>query len=170
MAPPLNPPGILRPRRLRAGHHGWLVLAALLSGLARADGPAAVPLLPAYQQECAACHLAYPPDLLPKASWQRLMANLPRHFGTDASLDPAATAALATWLDAHAGTYKKVQREAAPPPQDRITRAPWFQREHREIAAAVWQRPAVGSAANCAACHSGAAQGRFNEHEVRVPR
>ncbi len=48
-----------------------------------------VPLLPKYQQECAACHVAYPPGLLPAASWQRVMDNLPRHYGTDASLDPA---------------------------------------------------------------------------------
>jgi len=40
-----------------------------------------------YQQECAACHLAYPPGLLPAASWQRPMGNLPKHFGTEASLD-----------------------------------------------------------------------------------
>ena len=27
--------------------------------------------------------------MLPAASWQRLMNNLPRHHGSDASLDPA---------------------------------------------------------------------------------
>ncbi len=98
-----------------------------------------MPLLPNYQHECGACHLAYPPGLLPAASWQRLMANLPRHFGTDASLDAVAGPAIANWLTANAGTYKKV-REA--PPQDRISRADWFVREHREVGTAVWQRPA----------------------------
>lgn len=170
MAQLLNPGLRFRPQGSRLWPRGLLVLAALLPGLARADGPKPVPMLPAYQQECAACHLAYPPGLLPKASWLRLMAHLPRHFGTDASLDPAATTALGAWLDAHAGTYKKVQREAAPPPEDRITRSAWFQREHREFDATVWKRPAIGSASNCAACHTSAAQGRFNEHEVRVPR
>ena len=46
-------------------------------------------LLPAYVQECGSCHVPYPPGLLPNESWQRLMANLPQHFGTDASLDAA---------------------------------------------------------------------------------
>jgi hypothetical protein len=124
-------------------------------------------LLPGYRQECAACHLAYPPGLLAAASWQRVMSTLPRHFGTDASLDAASTKALATWLAANAGTYKRV-REA--PPEDRITRSAWFTRKHDEVPAAAWKRPAVKSPANCSACHAQADQGDFNEHNVRIPR
>ena len=136
---------------------------------ARADKVAA-PTLPAYQQECAACHLAYPPGLLPAASWQRLMANLPRHFGTDASLDAATQKSLSGWLAANAGSYKKVARDPAPPPEDRISKAPWFLSEHRKVSASTWQRKAIGSPSNCAACHTGAAQGRFSEHELRIPQ
>ena len=154
---------------------GWraalTALGSLLIALpaARADSVAA-PKLPAYSQECGACHLAYPPGLLPAASWQRLMVGLPKHFGSDASLDPATRQALADWLTAHAGSFKKVARDPTPPPQDRISQSPWFVREHRELPAAVWKRPAVGSAANCAACHAGAAQGRFSEHDINIPK
>ena len=74
---------------------------------------------------------------------------------------------LATWLSANGGTYKRV-REA--PPEDRITRSAWFVRKHDEVPSAVWKRPAVKSAANCAACHTQADQGDFNEHTVRIPR
>ncbi len=126
-----------------------------------------LPLLPTYQQECAACHLAYPPGLLPAASWQRLTANLPKHFGTDASLDPATVSELNRWLVANAGTYKRV-REV--PPEDRITRSAWFVRKHDEVPAAAWKRASVKSAANCAACHGGAEKGDFNEDLVRIPR
>ena len=147
-----------------------LALAALTSaGAALADGDRAprVAPIPAYTQECGACHLAYPPGLLPAASWQRLMTNLPRHFGTDASLDTTTTAALSAWLAANAGTRKKASVE---PPQDRISLAPWFVREHREVSAADWKRPAIKSAANCAACHTQAAQGDFSERQIRIPR
>ena len=53
-----------------------------------------VPLLPQYQQECAACHVAYPPGMLPAASWQRLIDNLPVPVGPSVGLgavrpDPA---------------------------------------------------------------------------------
>lgn len=145
------------------------LLAAIgISHTARADGDKRmVPLLPKYQQECAACHVAYPPGMLPSGSWTRLMANLPQHYGTDASLDPAAVKELGTWLNAHAGTYKRV-REA--PPQDRITRSAWFIRKHDEVSAATWKLPAVKSAANCAACHTRADKGDFDDDNVRIPK
>ncbi|WP_066343167.1 diheme cytochrome c [Azohydromonas lata] len=127
--------------------------------------PASVPK--AYTQECGACHTAYPPGLLPAASWQRLMTGLDQHFGTDASLDEATVKQLATWLQANAGTYKRVRSEA--PPQDRITQSAWFKREHRGIDAAVWSHASVRSAANCAACHSGAERGNFSERGLRFP-
>lgn len=146
-----------------------LALSGALLAPAQADR-LAVPQLKAYQAECGACHLAYPPGLLPAASWQRLMADLPRHFGTDASVDAATLKQLSDWLAAHAGSYKKVARQPAPPPEDRITRAAWFVREHDEVPPATWKLPAVKRAANCAACHTGAEQGDFSEHHVRIPR
>ena len=126
-----------------------------------------VPLLPKYQQECAACHLAYPPGMLPAASWKRVMANLPQHYGTDASLDPATVKELSTWLGANAGTYKHVGAE---PPQDRITTSSWFERKHREVAPQVWKRAAIGSRANCAACHTRADKGEFDDDNIRIPK
>lgn len=126
-----------------------------------------VPLLPAYQQECASCHVAYPPGLLPSASWQRLMGSLSRHYGVDASLDPATTKELSTWLAANAGSLRRVREE---PPQDRITRSAWFLRKHDEVPARTWKLPAVKSPSNCSACHTQADQGDFNEHNVRIPR
>lgn len=128
---------------------------------------AAVPLLPSYKTECSACHLAYPPGLLPAASWQRLLNGLPHHFGADASLDPAVVKELSGWLSTYAATGR---RAAQAPPEDRITRSAWFTRQHDEVPAATWQRASIKSASNCAACHTGAEQGDFNEHHVRIPR
>jgi hypothetical protein len=129
---------------------------------------AAAPMLPKYRQECGSCHVPYPAGMLPAASWRRVMDNLPRHYGTDASLDSATAAELSRWLAEHAGTYRRAAQE--PPPQDRITRSAWFLRKHDEVPAATWKLPAVKSAANCTACHSQADQGDFNEHRVRIPR
>ena len=150
-----------------------ILAASLLAAVllpARADSPGLrVPLLPKYEQECAACHIAYPPGLLPAVSWQRLMGSLERHFGTDASLDAASVQEIAQWLQQHAGTYKRV---AEAPPENRITRSAWFLRKHRadEVPPELWRHAAVKSAANCAACHTQAAQGRFDEHDIRLPR
>jgi nitrate/TMAO reductase-like tetraheme cytochrome c subunit len=139
-----------------------------MSAGAWAEGAPRVPLNAKYSQECSSCHVAFAPGMLPAVSWQRLMANLPKHFGTDASLDPATNKEIATWLNTNAGTYKRVT--AAAPPDDRISRSPWFIRKHDEVAASVWQRPAIKSAANCSACHPQADKGDFNEHSVRIPK
>jgi hypothetical protein len=63
-----------------AEHHGWFADSRML----------AQDLL--FRAECGSCHLAYPPGLLPAASWQRIMIRLEGHFGDDASLDPATAA------------------------------------------------------------------------------
>jgi cytochrome c553 len=126
-----------------------------------------VSLLPRYQTECAACHIAYPPELLPAASWQRLMTHLPNHFGTDASLDPVLMKELSHWLSANAATSRSAGES---PAEDRITRSAWFTRQHDEVSAATWKRPSIKSASNCAACHKRADEGDFNEHNVRIPR
>ena len=114
---------------------GGLGLAGGLSS-AWADGRGMqVQLLPLYKQECAACHMAYPPGMLPAASWGRIMRGLEHHFGVDAALAPDQVQQVSTWLQAHAGTYKRV-REA--PAQDRITQSAWFVHKHREVASPVW--------------------------------
>lgn len=147
-----------------------LALAGVLlcATLAHADdGGTRVPLLPKYQQECAACHIAYPPGILPAVSWQRLMGSLDKHYGSDASLDAASVREIGGWLQTHAGTYKRV-REV--PPQDRITASAWFVRKHREVDPLIWKHPAVKSPANCAACHSRADSGSFREREITFPK
>lgn len=145
-----------------------LLLAALaLPALADEHGRASAPMPAAVTQECGGCHVAYPAWLLPAASWQALMAGLPRHFGSDASLDATTTAQIGGWFAANAGSGKRARET---PPEHRITRSAWFQREHREVSTATWSRPAVKTAANCAACHPGAGQGDFNEHAVHIPR
>ena len=77
-----------------------LALMALTTlGTAQADGHRLnVPLLPKYQQECAACHMAYPPGMLPAGSWARMTRTLDKHYGTDASLDDASVREISQWL------------------------------------------------------------------------
>ena len=141
-------------------------LGAVPAAMAESD-KSTVLLLPKYQQECVACHLAFPPGMLSSASWRRIMTTLPQHYGTDASLDPATVKELTAWLSANAGTYKRVTPTS---PDDRITTTGWFVREHRGVAPDVWKRTAVGSRANCIACHTSADKGDFNDDSIRIPR
>ena len=150
-------------------------------GEARGDGGAS-DLMPRtanknWQQECSSCHLAYPPSLLPKASWRGVMAGLEQHFGENASLDPATRADILRFLETYAadsGSSRmgdKVMRRAAPDAAPlRITETRWFVREHHDVSRTTWSRKSIGSAANCAACHREAERGVFDEDTVRIPK
>jgi mono/diheme cytochrome c family protein len=153
-------------RLIRPGLAALLGLAAL--GAAHADSGRMMPrdVPKAYIAECAACHTAYAPGLLPARSWQRIMGGLDKHYDTDASLDEATVKQLSTWLQANAGTYKRVNEE---PPQDRLTRSAWFERKHDDIPPSVWKHTAIKSAANCGACHTGADRGDFDDDHIRLP-
>lgn len=148
---------------------------SLSAGAAHGDG--GENMLPrlsnkAWQQECASCHVAYPPGLLPKASWRRMMSGLDKHFGEDASLDPATQADILKFLEANAAnsSSKVLRRMAANEAPLRITETRWFKHEHDEVPRATWARKSVGSAANCAACHRQAEQGNYNEDSIRIPK
>jgi nitrate/TMAO reductase-like tetraheme cytochrome c subunit len=143
------------------------MLVGSFAGLAHAERGYEVAPNAKHQQECSSCHVAYPPGLLPAASWGRIMGGLNKHFGTDASLDDASTREIGAWLKANAGTGRRGSEE---PPQDRISKSNWFVRQHDEVSASTWKRTSIGSAANCSACHGGAAKGDFNEHAVRIPK
>jgi hypothetical protein len=143
-----------------------MVLLVISHG-AMAGGRLATPPNDRWKTECASCHIAYPPPLLPAQSWKQLMSQLDKHFGADASLDSAAAADIGAYLERYSGS----RRRAEPPPGSlRITETAWFVHEHDEVPAASWKRPAVKSAANCAACHTTAEQGDFRKRNIRIPR
>lgn len=118
-----------------------------------------------WQSECGECHVAYPPGMLPAASWRVLMSGLNKHFGSDASLDKATVREISDFLEKNAG-----RRRHESPPLLRITETRWFIHEHDEIAERTWKNPRIKSPANCAACHPGAESGNFNEHNIRIPK
>ena len=157
-----------------------IVLGLLFSSAAWADGNknlAPVASNPKWKNECSACHMAYPPALLPERSWRKMMAGLDRHFGQDASLDAATAREITTFLvnnSAERAGNKRAKKvlgslgsSEAPL---RISETAWFVHEHDEVSPQVWKRFKIGSPANCNACHQGAEQGNYSEHEIRIPR
>lgn len=166
------------------------IVLVSLSATALADKlrlPADAP--PAFQAECASCHVAYPPQLLTADDWRRVMASLDKHYGDNASLDEPTRRAIQDFLIRNAGSPSKVGaggHESVPPGADlprrvgaggtasaaalpRLTATPWFQRKHREVSRSDWAHPKVKTPANCAACHTQAAQGSYREREIVMP-
>lgn len=130
----------------------------------------------AYLTECGSCHMAYQPGMLPAASWRRIMGNLQDHFGDNAELDGPTRQHILGILEHNAadqvssGRSPGVARSLFGRAPLRFTETRYFRRKHHEIPARiVAQNPKVGSFANCGACHAGAKQGNYDEHQVRIP-
>lgn len=144
-----------------------LPLAALPAAADGDEGGGMAPVThPATKAECSACHIAYPPGFLPARSWTAIMTTLDNHFGEDASLDAAARDEIEAWLVANAadarGAARGLSGVAATAVPLRISELPWFLREHEgEVSASMKAR--AKSMANCAACHSGAERGIFED-------
>ncbi len=124
------------------------LLLALAALPAAADG-VRVPDPPVYSAECGSCHVPYPPQLLSAPAWRQLMAGLDKHFGSDASLEPALAGEIGQFLAEHAGRRGGTAL--------RITETRWFLKEHRK------EIPAGKNPADCAACHRGAEKGIYED-------
>ena len=130
-----------------------------------------------YKEECGSCHFPYQPGLLPARSWNRVMAGLADHFGENAELNAADAQKLTDYLVKNAAdtsNYKRSVRIAGSLKSSdaplRISETRYFQRKHHELSARmVKDNPKVRSFSNCELCHTKAAQGSYNEHQVKVP-
>ncbi len=130
-----------------------------------------------YKAECASCHFAYQPGLLPQRSWKKLMANLEDHFETDASLDTNDTKILLNYLLKNAADvstgYKRSRKISRSIAKDNtpvaVSDTPYFKKEHREIAKRLIEQKEVKSIANCTACHTTAEKGLYGERYIDIP-
>lgn len=153
------------------GARGWLADLAGPTGIRPVDNPL-------YAAECGSCHFAYPPGLLPEASWRKLMSNLSEHFGENAELAPETQKLVTDYLvqgaaEQDSGWIARNQLRSikgAGEPVQRITETTYFISKHDELPPRVWRdNPKVGSMSNCSACHTKADNGSFDEHQVRIP-
>lgn len=148
-----------------------MLLAAFVPFAAQADKlrmPADAP--PAFQAECASCHVAFPPALMTAEDWRRVMASLDKHYGDNASLDDKTRQIIEDFLARNAGSAVKVGAgRTASGTLPRLTATPWFTRKHHEVGPADWRHAKVKSPANCAACHTRAAEGSYREREIVMP-
>lgn len=125
---------------------------------------------PLVREECGSCHLAFAPSMLPAKSWARIMGDLENHFGTDASIDPAANLRITRYLSENSADTggqrygaKLIRGVSSESPPLRITELPKWVREHSGISARTWKRKDVGTKSNCLACHLDAERGYYDE-------
>ncbi len=127
---------------------------------------------PLYVDECGSCHMAYPAQLLPTASWQKVMQGLEDHFGENAEVDATTRQALENYLfkASSSGSYQKLFRNLGNQAPLRITELPYFVHEHDEIPSRfIRANDKVSSLSQCNACHQKAERGQFDEDDVIIP-
>lgn len=130
-----------------------------------------------WREECGSCHLAFHPGLLPARSWQKVMSEQSRHFGTDLALDDATSKELLAFMLGNAAENSsreaafKINRSIKPEATPlRITETPYWVNKHRSIDETGWRSDKVKSKTNCAACHLDAETGTFEDAAMRIPR
>ena len=128
-----------------------------------------------FKQECGACHFAYQPGLLPAGSWQKILSNLPSHFGEEVSLGHEQKERLSTYLQANAAENssakraRKILKSLRGQTPLRITETPYIVEKHHKLDPSVFARPSVGSRSQCNACHPKAEQGNYDDDFVNIP-
>jgi hypothetical protein len=131
---------------------------------------------PTYKEACGACHFAYQPELLPSASWTRILANLGDHFGETVELDESSKKVISDFLisngaeNSSAKRAVKIMWSIGNQVPLRITDIPYIRKKHHKISSDVLNRKSIGSLSNCPACHTTAEKAIYDDDNVRIPK
>jgi len=128
-----------------------------------------------YTETCGECHFAYQPELLPSASWLKILNQLDDHFGEEIEADLDTIETISAYLKSNAAENssakrsKKIMRSLGNRVPIRIVDIPYIRKKHHELDPAVFKRKAIGSLSNCAACHTTAMKGIYDDDDVKIP-
>ena len=131
---------------------------------------------PIYKEECGACHFVYQPELLPSASWMKILNQLDDHFGEEIELDPDSKKIISDYLNSNGAENSsakravKIMRSLGTHVPMRITDIPYIREKHHELNPEVLKRESIGSLSNCIACHTTAEKGIYEDDNVKIPQ
>jgi hypothetical protein len=129
-----------------------------------------------YNTECGACHFVYQPELLPSASWVKILDQVGDHFGEEIELDLDSKKILSDYLKSNSAEKSsakravKIMRSLGNHVPMRISEIPYIREKHHELSSKVFNRDSIGSLSNCIACHTTAEKGIYEDDNVKIPR
>lgn len=141
-----------------------------------ASGRVLVPTDGAYIKECGTCHTAFSPELLPAASWRKVMQGLEDHFGESAKLEGSTQHAITWYLVGHAADRATNDQSRAIMgslrPNEaplRITQVPYIAGLHAAVLDPVWNgNPRPKTLTECGVCHHDVKFGEFRTKSFHV--
>ncbi len=102
-----------------------------------------------YLENCASCHVALPPEVLPSETWRRLLLEPEQHYGQQ--LKPLiGPTLLVMWEYLRTFSRPQAQKEQVP---YRVSESRFFKALHPRVK--FTEKVSIGS---CVSCHPGAAQ------------
>lgn len=135
--------------------------------------------LKAYADECSSCHYAYPPGLLPEASWRKLLAPaaLAKHFGENIEMKEGLRTELLNYAVTNAADKASAKRShkimaslTSGEAPERITEIAYIRRKHQEIPEKMIKgNPQVVALSQCDTCHTQAKTGNLDDDTVLIP-
>jgi hypothetical protein len=154
----------------------WLGVGVLSVPAYAASARVLVPTDGAYVKECTACHMAFSPELLPAASWRKVMGRLDDHFGESAKLDASMQRSITDYLVANAADRAANEQSRAimaslAPDQSplRITQVPYIAGLHAAVLDPIWNgTPRPKTLTECAVCHVKAQSGDYKIKDFSV--
>lgn len=128
-----------------------------------------------YKHECGACHMAFPPNILPAGSWKKMLSDLDDHFGDYAACDEKSRKEIEGFLVKNSA--EKILDEAGVKFLDtldnkdplRVTATAYWKKKHDDIKPEVYKRASITSRLNCTACHKWAEYGSFEDNDIHIP-
>jgi hypothetical protein len=128
-----------------------------------------------YKETCGECHLAYQPELLPSASWVKILNQLDDHFGEELAANPDTIETISNYVKTNGAEKSsakrsvKIMRSLGGQIPIRITDIPYIRNKHHELDPAIFKRKSIGSLSNCRACHTSAENGIYDDDDVKIP-
>jgi len=130
---------------------------------------------PVFYNECGDCHKVYPPYILPKRSWEKIMLGLENHRGekiTDENITKSQQASILEFLTQNAAETSK--REAAVKIMHSlgerrpkaITKTPYWRETHKDIPKSVYKQKKIKDKSNCIACHKDFEHGNLDDMNI----
>ena len=130
--------------------------------------------LEVFVEECASCHIIYPPHLLPKNAWNKIMDNLEEHFGDDASIDKDSNKIIREYLLKNSAQNSKKQvsinvlntyiEEIA------ISENKYWKDVHKNLEKSLFKSKKVKTKSNCKACHTNFENGIIENRDIDIPK
>lgn len=126
-----------------------------------------------FVSECASCHTLYPPNLLPKKSWEVLMSDLENHFGDDASLEEDETKNILEFLVKNSAENSTQQasllflKSIANKDIIAMSETKIWKKIHDDIPEDFFLHDEIKSKANCKACHLDIEKGLLDNDQIK---